>query len=110
MPFRLLCFFTVQFFLLTTATAQPGDTILSGNDSNRILRMAEKEAQRWRDSMDAIRIKNTVKEKGKSLEAFLNEMKEREQARKRQEYIRVGALAILFAALIVSFLRRRKKD
>lgn len=110
MHFRLLYLLLFQIFLLPVAGAQPEDTLTSGSDTIPIRKLVEKEAQRWRDSVDAVRIKTTVQKNGKALDAFLQEMREREKAHKRQVYFRIGLVAVFFVVLVVGLIRRRKKD
>jgi hypothetical protein len=109
MYLRLISFLAFLLLVTTVSIAQPGDTFLPGIDTAKSIGQTEKEAQRWRDSIDAVRIRTNVQKAGKPLDAFLQEMREREKARKRQVYIRVGLVSLFLVVLIVGLLRRTKK-
>ena len=104
--------FIVQVLFSISAAAQSNDSVLTIKDSTReeVRQTVKKEFERWQDSVQAQRIKENVKENGKSLDDFLQEMQEKEEARKRQLYIRIGLGSILLIALVVALLRRRKKS
>jgi len=67
------------------------------------------EFQRWKDSMEAVRIKQNVARNGKPLEEFLHEMAEREKAEKRQRTYLIGLGVTFLTVLAVGLTRRRKR-
>lgn len=105
----LLLFLFSKLFFPGSLFAQPTDTLLSGKDSNQIRTVVRKEVQRWRDSMDAVRIKTDVQKHGKPFDAFLAEMRERESKQMRQLYVRIGLGVAFLIVVLVGFLRRRRK-
>jgi hypothetical protein len=92
--------------------AQTPDTVIKFTDSSReaVRQTVTSEFERWQDSMKAVRIKEDVQKHGKSLDAFLQEMSEREKAEKRQRNFRIGLGVFFLLVLAVSLARRRKKQ
>ena len=111
MPLRFLFVLSVLFLSTTSLFAQTGDTEIIVTDTSRetVRQSVQKEFERWQDSMRAVRIKEDVKKHGKSLDAFLQEMKEQERAKKRQRYFRIGVGVLFLIVLAAGLARRRRK-
>jgi len=110
---RILLLLVVCALMFSTPClfAQTGDTVITVTDTTRqsVREAAKREFERWQDSMRAVRIKEDVKKHGKSLDAFLEEMREKERAEKRQTLFRIGIGVLFLIVLAVSLARRRKK-
>lgn len=110
---RLHLLFVLCAILLSTPPlfAQHPDTVITITDSSHeaVRQIVKKEFERWQDSMRAVRIKEDVKKYGKSLDAFLQEMKEKEKAQKRQLYFRIGVGVLFLIVLAVGLARRKRK-
>ena len=93
-------------------SAQKNDTTITVTNATQdsVRQLVKKEFERYRDSMEALRIRQNVARNGKSLDAYLQEMQEREKARQRQIYFRIGFAVIFLIILAVGFARRRKKN
>jgi hypothetical protein len=105
-----LCFcfvFIYQFFLTLPIFAQPKDTAGIRYDSARAL--VQKTVQQWKDSVERERLLQNMQKNGKSLDAFLAEMKENEEKVKRRNRIRFGAGAILLFMLFFTIARRYRQ-
>lgn len=100
----------LPFLLSSPLYAQTGDTLIKVSDSSReaVRQTVKTEFERWQDSMKAVRIKEDVQKHGKSLDAFLQEMNEREKAEKRQRNFRIG-LGVFFLIVLALGLARRKR-
>lgn len=111
MRFAGVLLFVVQVLFSISVAAQSNDTIITIKDSTReeVRQTVKEEFERWQDSVQAERIRENVKKNGKSLDVFLKEMEEKEAARKRQLYVRIGLGAVFLIALVLAFARRRKK-
>lgn len=72
--------------------------------------MVKREFERWQDSMKAVRIKENVQKHGKSLDAFLQEMRDKEKAQKRQRLFHIGLGVALLVALAIGLVRWRKNS
>ena len=107
---RIFLLFAALLLLSPPLHAQAGDTVIKISDSGReaVRQTVKTEFERWQDSMKAVRIKEDVKKHGKSLDAFLQEMSEREKAEKRQRNFRIG-LGVLFLLVLALGLARRKR-
>ena len=111
---RLQKILLIVFLLFTTVNctnkvfAQNRDTIVFSGDSvhNAVRQSVKEEFQRWKDSVDAVRIKQEVAKNGKPLNEFLQEMQAQEKVQKRQLYFRIGIGALFFIVLAVGFARR----
>ncbi|WP_121354490.1 hypothetical protein [Flavisolibacter nicotianae] len=104
--------FLLLAFLLSPTSVPAQDTVRSMNDSSpaAVQKMVRAEFERWQDSMKAVRIKQDVQAHGKTLDAFLKEMKERENEQKRQRLFRIGLGVALLIALAIVLVRRRKNS
>ncbi|HEU4901735.1 MAG TPA: hypothetical protein VFT06_03060 [Flavisolibacter sp.] len=91
--------------------AQTPDTVIKITDSSRaaVRQTVTSEFERWQDSMKAVRIKEDVRKHGKSLDAFLQEMSEREKAEKRQRNFRIGLVVFFLLVLAIGLIRRKSK-
>lgn len=105
--------FLFQLFLLLPflLQGQPRDSPSVDTVRKELYRKVAKEVDRWEDSVQAAHIKQNVIKNGKPLDQFLQEMKEKEKAEKRQHYFRIGLGAVfLLALLIIGLVRRRKRQ
>jgi hypothetical protein len=105
----LLLVVCLQWLAPPRLFAQTGDTVITITDSTHeiVREKAKQEFSRWQDSMRAVRIKEDVKKHGKPLDAFLEEMKEQEKAKKQQRLFRIG-FGVLFLVVLAVLLARRK--
>lgn len=103
--------FFLQLFTGQLGFAQLHDTTTHYKDSFRgaVQQTVKKEVERWRDSTEAIRVKDYVLKHGKPLDAFLAEMKKKEEAKRRQTYIRIAFVTLVLIAVTVAFGRRKRK-
>lgn len=104
-------FLLFPFFAAPSLSAQAQDSNALANDSARhqVRQSVKNEFERWKDSVEAVRIKKEVEKNGKPLDVFLQEMREREKAEKRQLYFRIGLGALFLTVLALGLARRRKK-
>ncbi len=111
MPLSHALFILLQFFVCNLLFSQSDDSVRIKNDSSRKQQQeAVVEYRQWRDSVSRERLLKHIEKNGKSLDAFLAEMKEKEEKKQRQRYVRIGLGAILLLVLMVSLARswRRK--
>lgn len=111
MRFAGVLLFVAQVLFSISVNAQSNDTVISLQDSTReeVRQTVKKEFERWQDSVQAERIKENVKKNGKSLDVFLQEMREKEEARKRQWYFRIGLGTLFLVVVVVGIVRTRKR-
>ncbi|RYZ45655.1 MAG: hypothetical protein EOO14_25495 [Chitinophagaceae bacterium] len=103
LAFWLLLFFPQQL------PAQPIDSLAQAIDSNaNAINRSATEIQRWKDSLQKEKIFRNLADNGQSLDTFLQEMREKEDAKKRQVNIRIGLGVLFLIAVVVGFLRRRR--
>jgi hypothetical protein len=108
--FSVLILFTL-LLISPFLTAQSNDTDFKVEDQSRdaVRELVKKEFSRWQDSVKAERIKKEVAKHGKPLDVFLQEMREREKAQKRQLYFRIGLGVAFLIVLAISLFRKGKK-
>lgn len=101
--------FTSFYFLSIPVKAQPVDSFANAVDSSsKAIEKATNDFQRWQDSVQREKILRNVESNGKSLDAFLQEMKEKEEKQKRRTYFRIGAGVLFLFALFVTIARRSR--
>lgn len=110
MHFLLYLFLSLLLFFAPAVNGQAQDTTitLTNTDRDSVRQLVKQEFERWRDSVQAARIKQNVEKNGKSLDAFLIEMKEREKAEKRQLYVRIGVGVLFLTVLTLGLARWRR--
>lgn len=111
MRLPLILLLSLPLLLGHPLSAQKHDTTITVTNATQdsVRQLVKKEFERYRDSMEALRIKQNVAKNGKSLDAYLQEMKEEEKARQRQVYFGIGFGVIFLLILAVGFARRKKK-
>ncbi len=97
------------FIIATSLHAQSNDTAKKAAESTRNAVRQPAKIIRLQDSVQAERIIRQVQKNGKPLDAFLQERREKEKARKRQQYLRIGLGAAFLIVLALILARRRKK-
>ena len=108
MPSRCMVLLFAEVFFFDTLSTQRGD-ITQDSARTAVKEIIQKEFGRWQDSVKAVRIKDEVRRNGKPLNAFLEEMREKENVRKRQWYFRIGLGVAFLIAIAASLLRKRVK-
>ncbi len=90
--------------------AQTIDSLKTAIDSNAsAINRSATDIQRRKDSLQKEKIFRNLAENGQSLDDFLQEMREKEAAKKRQVTIRIGLGVLFLLAVVIGFLRRRRK-
>lgn len=89
--------------------AQSPDSLATVMDTGaRAINPAERDIQRWKDSLEKEKIFRQLEENGQSLADYLQEMRQQEEKRKRQITIRIGLGVLFLVVVVVGLLRRRK--
>jgi hypothetical protein len=110
MRFFFLFLVLLQLSLTQHLSAQSSDTFHhSADSSHNTATQPVKVFHRFNDNEQFERIKNEVAKNGKPLDAFLQQMKERENARKRQVYFRTGLVIAFLLVMVLTFALRRKQ-
>jgi hypothetical protein len=98
---RRLCLLAVfSFLFLFHSFTQPA----VDRDSVRIL--VEQIIRQKQDSLKEAKQLQEIKKNSKSLDAFLQEMQEREKAEARRRWIRIGTGVFFFSLLLITSIRR----
>jgi hypothetical protein len=94
----LLAFFSFVFILhsLTQPTV----------DRDSVRALVEQVIQQKQDSLKEAKQLQEIKKNSKSLDAFLQEMQERERAEARRRWIRIGTGVFFFSLLLITSIRR----
>lgn len=92
------------------ANPQSRDTTFRLNDTVNRTTLDKKRVviERRNDSANATRIKEYVEKNGKSLDAFLAEIREQKESKQRQVYMRVAFGILFLIVVVVSLVRRRR--
>ena len=109
---RLILQLTFLLSILSSPflSAQSTDSLTRAIDANaQAIEQSAKEIQRWKDSLEREKIFRNLEEHGQSLDDFLQEMRAKEEKRKRQVYYRIGFGALFLIVLVVSLARRYKR-
>ncbi|MBB1282874.1 hypothetical protein HRH25_00690 [Flavisolibacter sp. BT320] len=110
MRFFLRLILSLSLFFSQTAFTQSTESLAKRIDSNaRAIDQSAKEIQRWKDSLEKERIYRNLEQHGQPLNDFLQEMREAEEKRKRNVYIRIGLGVLFLLILLIGFIRRRRK-
>jgi hypothetical protein len=91
-------------FSLLFSFASHTQTDVSHRDSVRAI--VEQVIRQKQDSLKEAKKLEQIKKNSKSLDVFLQEMKEREQVEKRRRWVRVGAGVFFFSLLLIISVRR----
>ena len=109
MRFFLLILLCLSLFLPQPLPAQPADSLAKAIEANsQAIDQATKDIQRLKDSVEKEKVFRNLEQNGQSLDAFLQEMREKEEKQKRQVSIRIGLGALFLIVLLVGLARRRK--
>jgi hypothetical protein len=107
MRFRCLLLCCI-FFSATSLPAQQPDIHKGLDSTTKAFHKTTNDFIRLQDSLDKARLQQNINQNERSLDSFLQEMKDRETKEKRRTYMRLGAGVILLFALFVTIARRAK--
>jgi hypothetical protein len=103
-------FLLVAVFILQTSLpsyCQHTDSFTRSIDSSA--KQIQRSYKVLQDSLERLRIQQSIRENGKPLDAFLADYEHQKKKERQQVYIRVGLGVIFLGALIYGIARKRKQ-